>query len=343
MKYSIIVPVYNAERYLEKCLHSLISQSVASALYEVLLVDDGSTDASEEICRRFASSYENVEYYRKTNGGPSSARNYGLNEASGEYVAFVDADDWVEPDFLESVDRTVSDRDFLIHGYFIETTSATEIRNPNGFFGKKTDGRTFSDRVMELDADSFFSAPWIGVFKRSIIQDYALTFNEELSFGEDTCFVFDYLFRIDNLVCLGKPLYHYNNTNAASITKKYIANRYPLCLVRFREREKIYRVFGTTGKAKTQFCRLLTVETNNCVRNVLLKQDCDVKIEAENILGILNDDYIKRYYGKRAFSYRKCGASFFLSVLYLKTARLFRSKALIRLFSKMCIRRLNKK
>ena len=341
MKYSIIVPVFNAERYLKSCLSSLVSQSLDASLFEIVLVDDGSLDASKEICQQF-TPYENVTYYYKNNGGPSSARNYGIGVSRGEYILFVDSDDWCEQDFLQSIDDRIEDNDFLVHGYFVETQNGSVACVPPGDVVHKEDILRFSNRVLDLDGSSFFSAPWIGVFKRSILLEKTIRFNEELSFGEDTCFVYDYLCQISSLVCLEKPLYHYNNVNESSITKRFVANRYPLCLIRFQEREKIYSLYGKTSKAEVQFCKLLTVETNNCVRNVLLAKDYDVQSSVTSFMEILNDSYIRKRYGKKLLRYGKCGKSFYLTVIYLKVARAFKSKALLRLFSKKCIRRLNR-
>lgn len=341
MKYSVIVPVYNAERFLEKCLTSLASQTVDRSEYEVLMIDDGSTDASREICDRFAAS-PNFKYFYKNNGGPSSARNYGITVSEGDYLLFVDSDDWCEPDFLKTVDENVADYDFLIHGYLVEYPNDTLVKNPAPFSGKRDDARLFSDRITTLDGDGFFSAPWIGVFRRSVVTENRLVFDETLSFGEDTCFVYDYIIRIDSLVCIDKPLYHYNNLNESSLTNKFVEKRYPLCINRFAKREMLYGVFGNTKKAEVQFAELLTVEINNCIRNLFLKKDCEVKGAAAEIYEILTDGYVRRRYGKKLFSYRNGSGSLRLTVIYLKIARFLKSKALLRLFSKKCLRRLGK-
>lgn len=93
MKYSIIIPVYNAEGTLRRCLDSLVGQQFSN--YELLLINDGSTDGSDAICREYASTYSCVRYFAKENGGVSSARNLGLEQAEGEYILFADSDDYV--------------------------------------------------------------------------------------------------------------------------------------------------------------------------------------------------------------------------------------------------------
>ena len=98
MKYSIIIPVYNAEGTLRRCLDSLVGQQFSN--YELLLINDGSTDGSDAICREYASTYSCVRYFAKENGGVSSARNLGLEQAEGEYILFADSDDYVSEDYL---------------------------------------------------------------------------------------------------------------------------------------------------------------------------------------------------------------------------------------------------
>ena len=100
-KISIIIPVYNVENYLARCLDSIFKHTIPKFEYEVLLVDDGSTDGSGNICDKYEKDYEIVQAIHKENGGVSSARNIGLQEATGEYIAFVDPDDWIDTNALE--------------------------------------------------------------------------------------------------------------------------------------------------------------------------------------------------------------------------------------------------
>lgn len=98
-KVSIIVPIYNVEKYLERCLMSLVSQTYTDK--EILLINDGSTDHSGEICRNFADQYPQIRYFEKENEGPSIARNFGIQKAVGEFLSFVDSDDYIEQEMIE--------------------------------------------------------------------------------------------------------------------------------------------------------------------------------------------------------------------------------------------------
>lgn len=97
---TVVIPVYNCEKYVERAVRSVLSQPCANQA-EVLVVDDGSKDSSGEICDKLAAEYNNVRVFHKENGGVSSARNLGIEQAAGEYIAFLDSDDWWEPDFLD--------------------------------------------------------------------------------------------------------------------------------------------------------------------------------------------------------------------------------------------------
>ncbi len=121
IKYSFLVPVYNVDKYLEKCLESIIIQRQFSSSCEVILVDDGSTDYSGEMCDRYAAKYPNIFVFHQDNSGLLLARATGVKNASGEYYIFVDSDDFIENNFLDVIDHYISDGhpDVLVCGYFL--------------------------------------------------------------------------------------------------------------------------------------------------------------------------------------------------------------------------------
>ena len=117
-KISVIIPVYNAEVYLHRCVDSLLSQSFKD--FELLLVDDGSVDSSADICDEYANGDERVRVFHKKNGGVSSARNLGLDNARGEWVVFVDADDWIVDNGF-NVDYNILQEDLILFPYYISS------------------------------------------------------------------------------------------------------------------------------------------------------------------------------------------------------------------------------
>ena len=111
-KVSVIIPVYNAEKYLVRTINFVLAQTYKN--FELLLVDDGSKDKSADICKQYAASDARVKYFYKTNGGVSSARNFGIEKATGEYIAFMDDDDGMRPDYLEVHVANIGDCDLLL-------------------------------------------------------------------------------------------------------------------------------------------------------------------------------------------------------------------------------------
>ena len=116
LKYSVIVPVYNAEKTLRRCIESLVNQPFDR--YELILVNDGSTDGSDAICQDYATRYSQIRYFQKENGGVSSTRSLGLEQAEGEYILFVDSDDYVSDDYFTVIDRELAKHptDLLMFG-----------------------------------------------------------------------------------------------------------------------------------------------------------------------------------------------------------------------------------
>ena len=187
---SIIVPVYNAEDYLDRCLVSILEQDFAS--YEVILVDDGSTDSSPMICDRYSATDPRFRTIHKVNGGVSSARNAGLDLAKGEYIMFVDSDDSLLPDSLEMMFEHIVGEDLAVGGYtvYIEGTPGREVmpRKSMTFMGE--DMNIFYDENIRRNCE-MLDAPWSKIFRRKTIGN--LRFCEDLSYAEDKLFVFAFM------------------------------------------------------------------------------------------------------------------------------------------------------
>ena len=123
MKVSVIVPIYNVRKYIEKCLDSLVNQTLDDV--EIILVNDGSLENEEELIKPYLEKYKNIKYFKKENGGQASARNFGLKRASGEYILFVDSDDYIETTMASKLYKvaTEKDLDILICNYYMETST----------------------------------------------------------------------------------------------------------------------------------------------------------------------------------------------------------------------------
>ncbi len=199
---SIIVPVYNAEKTLRKCVDSIINQSYKD--WELLLVDDGSIDKSALICDEYVQQDNRIRVFHKSNGGVSSARNVGLDNVNGKWVSFIDADDWVDTDYLDSL--FLSDQyDFVVSSYIAEGWKEW-VSNPfkDCTYGKKQMNEFLDNCLFEI------ICPFAKLFRYSIIKFYKLRFDINISYGEDTLFIYQFIQHIDSVLSSSKVTYHYN-------------------------------------------------------------------------------------------------------------------------------------
>ena len=222
--FSVILPVYNVENYLERCVLSVENQSFSD--YELILVDDGATDASGAMCDDLASQYNNIVVVHKENGGLSSARNAGLESAKGEYIWFVDSDDWIEPGALNHLyELTAQDKPELVKfGYYRVAEKCTPVSvaaAPGLYTGKDT--QILQDLAFYHTGNIGLSA-WSYLYRRKFLQHHGLQFVSERQIGSE-----DYLFNLEALL-LAKTirvtsgiLYSYEQRQG-SLTQRYRKN-----------------------------------------------------------------------------------------------------------------------
>lgn len=209
---SIIIPIYNSERYLPRCLDSILSQSFTN--FELLLVDDGSTDRSGKICDEYAEKDCRIRVFHKENGGVSSARNLGLDEARGEWVCFVDSDDELQLNGLQVMVDGISDEvDMVMAGYHEHEDGRlmidTSILGMRGRIIDRNEALVLMYPSMDKN-EIYMGYPWGKLFNKAIIKDYGLSFNEQIAIKEDTLFVVSYLCRSEKPVCFTSiPVYKY--------------------------------------------------------------------------------------------------------------------------------------
>lgn len=218
-KISVIVPVYKAEKYIEACTAAILSQTEPDL--ELLLVDDGSPDQSGAICDRLAEKDARIRVIHKPNGGASSARNRGLEEAKGAYIMFCDSDDRPYPDWckelLEAMEQ--GNTDLCVCGYSCVTdgqvTREAVIACENG--------QPIDTDLWTLFDVRLLNTPWNKIFRRSVIEENRLRFDETMTDGEDQHFNLRYLQKSGQRVrILPKALYYYTEDNAASVTSRFI-------------------------------------------------------------------------------------------------------------------------
>ncbi len=216
-KISIIVPVYNAEKYLRKCCYSILEQKYKDI--ELILINDGSTDDSEKICKQVCLEDSRVMFKTINNQGVSVARNVGIDCATGKYIMFVDSDDWLEPKSLESISEIIeSEQDVYVlnHWQEYQNNSREIFMNPC-----ETTIPSLLEHLGELrEIDSLLCTVWNKVYKCSLIKEKGIRFLENIPFGEDFLFNMDFFMVAENLVCSNIFSYHYNCMNLNSATHK---------------------------------------------------------------------------------------------------------------------------
>ncbi len=215
MKFSILVPVYNVEQYLEQCVESLLSQTYIGE-YEIILVDDGSTDSSGKICDNYAADYpEKVKVVHKKNEGLVSAREHGIKNASGDFCLFVDSDDFVENNLLESVSNSLkrhNDADLIIYSFsYLKNGVQTERTATVSDSEKVFDGSNKKELYQMLIAGNLVTALWIKAVKTDILRsdpiDYTLYYNKNMA--EDMFRSVHILTAANKTVYINEKLYNY--------------------------------------------------------------------------------------------------------------------------------------
>lgn len=214
---SVVVPVYNVKKYLNKCVNSIIAQTYDN--YEVLLIDDGSTDGSAEICDSFAEQCEKISVYHKENGGLSDARNFANKYLKGDYIVYIDSDDYVDPDYISVMVecREKYDAALVIASYIDEDES-----------GKVLSKKTFNNKITVYDAKlaleemcyekTICTAAWGKLIKRELV------FENEFPKGmlyEDLATMYKIIGSCSTVVYVDRSVYHYIQRNGSIRFSKY--------------------------------------------------------------------------------------------------------------------------
>lgn len=231
VKYSIILPIYKVENYLEECVNSVLTQKIID--YELILVDDGSPDNCPKMCDEFAKKDSRIKVVHKKNGGLSDARNAGIKVAKGKYILFIDPDDYVEKDYLEVIDKNVGDSDLLVFCYY----SLWRNKKKKEFGENRILNKDEALSYLMAD-DKFCGYAWNKVFKKDIIDKNNLSFDSGVIMCEDVLFSYEYINRIDRVKIISDALINYRqrkssivssrvrniNTRPMFVTYKYIMN-----------------------------------------------------------------------------------------------------------------------
>lgn len=203
--FSIIIPVYNVSRYLRRCIDSVLSQSYGD--FELLLVDDGSSDDSGVICDEYAEKDDRIKVFHKKNGGVSSARNKGIDEARGNYVVFVDSDDYILSDRLSQILKLSDNNPDIIVEYY-----ATPAEHKYKY--KLID-------IQDFDIIRNVGVIWTSAFRNKVLKENNIHFDETIWHGEDSLFVLDFFYRCNTIIFADEYGYVYEKGHEDGLNVKF--------------------------------------------------------------------------------------------------------------------------
>lgn len=300
-KLSIILPCYNVEKYIAKSIQSVLNQTFTD--FELLVVIDGSPDGSKAIAETFSD--ERITIYEKPNGGLSDARNYGLERAKGEFVYFMDSDDWIEPNLLEDNLKIIQDEnlDFIIFGYIQDDEDADGNLMASKVVAPKI-SELIKGQPIELDLHhiGLMGYAWNKVYRRSFLNQHNFRFEKGISLVEDILFNAPIYTISQKIVFNPKTYYHYFNRPVATLMKTFHENSFELkkrknlVLEQFFDEWKIKNSDQILGHLHIQGIRY-------CIHNLFsFKNQLNFNQKVDYIKRMYKDEmtlkYIKKYKAK---------------------------------------------
>lgn len=232
---SVIIPVYNIEKYLSECIASVVNQSYRSL--EIILVDDGSSDKSGKICDEWAQRDNRIKVIHKVNEGVSEARNTGIKECTGQLIGFVDGDDWIDPEMYQTlVERLLkSEADVVMCGYYDYPYG---LDKPIIKGNLVTEDGTFEETAISIiKRNGYFTSVWNKLFRRKCIfrEDKTILMDPTLSYGEDEVWLYEVLRNCDIISFVPQPLYHWR-PREGSMTRIHVLSKHKTSIVNAKKR-----------------------------------------------------------------------------------------------------------
>lgn len=222
MEISIIIPIYNTEQYLKECLDSVIAQEFK--YWECILIDDGSSDNSGYICDLYVKQDNRFKVYHTINSGVSAARNLGISNASGKYIAFIDSDDTVDKEYLSELYMAMIDTkvELIVCGMKLIRPSGTEI---NGTIENLiTIGNEGANHFVELNRKSLLYGPVVKLYRSDIIKDNKIKFPSGIQYGEDLIFNLEYLNYVTDIFTIDSVGYNYRILSSGTLSSSVHKN-----------------------------------------------------------------------------------------------------------------------
>lgn len=223
---SIIVPVYNVEKYLDECIQSIVSQSYTD--WECILIDDGSTDNSGLLCDKWAKQDNRIKVIHQENQGVSAARNQGIDNSKGEFITFIDSDDWVESEYLQTLFQPTLKQptDLIVTGII------QDYSNYNSTIYQFNHSLTFEltssniTHFVELNQKYLLYGPTSNLYRSDFVRQYQIRFCNNTSYGEDLLFNYQYLEHVRSITCVNQSHYHYRIIGFGTLSSTFRANQF---------------------------------------------------------------------------------------------------------------------
>lgn len=308
-KVSIIIPVFNTKDYLTRCLQSVCKQTYSNL--EIICVDDGSTDGSENIVDEFAKTDSRVIAIHQENSGESAARNAGLKIATGSYIAFMDCDDWVELDMWENMVKSMEEKnvDLVACGYFMDSDQGSRIAENKKTISDEVFGRRdLLQYVYERDSyRAVTSWLWCKLFRREILyeNEKPQLFDESIRFGGDLLFFLEAAIKVRSAYYLSRPYYHYYQRSSSTSHTKDLDVAYEIVdvyqrMIDFLEERKIEpQIIHWLKRFKVYRATLVAEQAYEQKDTDVLKRCQSVMEEYQQIYLLTNEQYpdrISRYW-----------------------------------------------
>ncbi|MBQ8298923.1 MAG: glycosyltransferase [Clostridia bacterium] len=231
---SIICPCYNVEKYLETCVNSVAIQNIGN--FEMILVNDGSTDSTPTLCDEFAKKFDFIKVVHKVNGGVSSARNAGLKTAQGKKILFLDSDDLLFENALESLKKIIEENENILYFNFNHGVVSIDVNQPVIHSATLTEGisqkNIFLREFFNHNHQNFPWTPWQNVYDLAYIKNNNLSFNEALSNDEDFLFNFEYLKNVETVYHSNIPIVKYRVDRPRKFIHRFKSKK---CIKFFKE------------------------------------------------------------------------------------------------------------
>lgn len=277
--FSAVIPIYNIEAYLQACIDSVLAQTYKNI--EIVLVDDGSSDSCPNICDEYQKHHNNIKVLHKKNGGIVDARKSGVEIASGEYIACIDGDDWISPEYFQRFSDVIEkyNPDVVCCGYleaFEGKNKPVALNNRAGYYSREQmEEEIFPKLLCSMDGQSFSPSLWAKVFRREIYQQQQLI-SGQVNMGEDSACVKPTVFHSESMYVIDECLYYYRQSNQ-SITRsgrayawdgpiiraEHIARQMELSQFDFREQWYRAIVFSLFTVVSSQYNRSDSIKIIN--------------------------------------------------------------------------------